>query len=898
MEATMRPGAPEAPVPVTPLVTCDAHGVYRVDPDSLAWLREQKAPLGVLACAGKYRTGKSYLMNRLCGAPRGTGFHVGETVQACTKGIWLHRKVLQGEHCAYVAIDTEGIDALDAENGHDVRIFTLGLLLSSLFLYNSVGAIDESSLQTLALMAKVSECVRVTADSSASIGELAPYFPHFMWVLRDFTLRLEDRRGAALSDAAYLEDALGEREGASAERGAVRAHLREAFPRRSLFTLPRPAADEHLQKLESTPRHAHPAFSAKLLALRGVVAGSIRPVEADGATLTGPMLAALCEHLVAGIDAATGRVPVIRDAWSLMSEVRARESKDAAVAAMRLAVASAPVRSAAALRAALEHERARLLAAFDAEQLQSEPALRGALEAELGAAVAEAAAHAHARVADRVAARVGEVRDRLAAALDLEEAEALLTRLCEAAEDEWGDDAEALEAWRGAAFRRMAWEWLPSLLARARAATASVAAEARAAEQRARALLAEAEVARGRHSGQLEEARGAGRVDVARLEEQLTFAERALGEGRECAAALAAERRELVSQLERLGATGGEREAAGGQGGDGAGDAPVPVPVAVAVAVAGERVGGEGQGEVEGAADGQGAEEATDEAGAKADGADRVSALERELKEARERQCVVEAEVAELSAIRTALLGQVRDARRHDEQQAARWSAELQVVAGENERVVTESKARAQREVAEARRELRDHLDEARRVAAEGATLRLTCAALDARVEEMELSFAREQTHSGTSDERARANYTELQDRLVGMHRAALEEARAREAAQRGEQERRSRELVELHARCSTALVEAEQARSENQDLKRKAVCAGDRDRDLKRATQQHAEAQARDAKAQVELRELRLRREEAVREREELRAQLLDRERALAMATRELQLERARLRV
>jgi len=461
---------------------------------------------------------------------------------------------------------------------------------------------------------------------------------------------------------------------------------------------------------------------------------------------------------------------------------------------------------------------------------------------------------------------VGEVRDRLAAARDLEEAEALLGRLCEAAEAEWGDDAEALEAWRGAAFRRLAWEWLPALLARGRAATAAAVAEARAAEQRARALLEEAEVARGRHAGQLEEARGAGRVDVARLGQQLAYAEQAAAEGRARGEGLEAERDELAARLE-LGVTLAREEGAG--------------------------AGGEAAAEADAEAEAEGAAE---------DGeADAPRELDRatveELDEARDRHRAAEAELAEQSARCASLLGQVEAARRLDEQQATRWSAELQAVAGENERVMGEARARAQREVVEAQRELRAHLEEARRVAAEGTALRLTCAALDARVEEMERSFARERAHGGASDERARANYAELQDRLVGMHRTALEEARVREAAQRGEQERRSREVVELHARYSAALVEVEQARSMHQELKRKAVSAGDCERDLKRVTRQHADAQARDAKTQVELRELRLRREETAREREELRAQLLDRERALAMATRELQLERARLR-
>ena len=40
-------------------------------------------------------------------------------------------------------VDSEGIGGLDEDNNHDVRIFSLALLLSSYFIYNSVGSIDE-----------------------------------------------------------------------------------------------------------------------------------------------------------------------------------------------------------------------------------------------------------------------------------------------------------------------------------------------------------------------------------------------------------------------------------------------------------------------------------------------------------------------------------------------------------------------------------------------------------------------------------------------------------------------------------------------------------------------------------------------------------------------------------
>ena len=82
------------------------------------------------------------MLNCLC--DNENGFKVGDTVQACTKGIWVYKTPLvKNEDKIVIVMDTEGIDALDADDNHDVRIFTLALLLSSSFIYNSSGPIDD-----------------------------------------------------------------------------------------------------------------------------------------------------------------------------------------------------------------------------------------------------------------------------------------------------------------------------------------------------------------------------------------------------------------------------------------------------------------------------------------------------------------------------------------------------------------------------------------------------------------------------------------------------------------------------------------------------------------------------------------------------------------------------------
>ena len=46
-------------------------------------------------------------------------------------------------------VDTEGSDSLEKDYDNDTKIFMMALLLSSYFIYNSVGSIDERALSEL-----------------------------------------------------------------------------------------------------------------------------------------------------------------------------------------------------------------------------------------------------------------------------------------------------------------------------------------------------------------------------------------------------------------------------------------------------------------------------------------------------------------------------------------------------------------------------------------------------------------------------------------------------------------------------------------------------------------------------------------------------------------------------
>lgn len=99
-------------------------------------------------------------------------------------------------------IDTEGFGGMDENANHDSRIFLFSLLLSSYFIYNSVGSIDENALNTLNLIINLAKDIQTKTNGKS--GEDTSSFPAFLWIVRDFTLMLQDKNGNKINSNEYL----------------------------------------------------------------------------------------------------------------------------------------------------------------------------------------------------------------------------------------------------------------------------------------------------------------------------------------------------------------------------------------------------------------------------------------------------------------------------------------------------------------------------------------------------------------------------------------------------------------------------------------------------------------------------------------------------------------------
>lgn len=95
-------------------------------------------------------------------------------------------------------MDTEGLGSLEEGENTDLKIFLMSTLISSLMLYNSMGNIDEKAVQGLGLVVNLSKMLQKN-NSKADSHEIVNCFPSFMWIVRDFSLRLENEKGEPMN---------------------------------------------------------------------------------------------------------------------------------------------------------------------------------------------------------------------------------------------------------------------------------------------------------------------------------------------------------------------------------------------------------------------------------------------------------------------------------------------------------------------------------------------------------------------------------------------------------------------------------------------------------------------------------------------------------------------------
>jgi hypothetical protein len=158
-----------------PLISYDDDASrFFIPPQAQQLLNGLRGAVSIVTMCGRARQGKSSLLNQMVSSlgnqtvTNSNGFKVGagslwrscaparrRTVHAlpqvsaahhsCTKGLWvwdtpLVQRDAAGQHYSLLLVDCEGVDAFDQGDQHSAKIFSLAVLMSSLFVYNQARA--------------------------------------------------------------------------------------------------------------------------------------------------------------------------------------------------------------------------------------------------------------------------------------------------------------------------------------------------------------------------------------------------------------------------------------------------------------------------------------------------------------------------------------------------------------------------------------------------------------------------------------------------------------------------------------------------------------------------------------------------------------------------------------
>jgi len=304
-------------------------------------------PVCVVSIAGPCRKGKSYILSKAF--DQGEVFPLGHELDPETMGIWMwivpeKRKDASGQEFTVVLLDSEGIDAVTSEGSDDHCIFTLTILLASVFIYNSAGVPTRTDLDGLHHIAKLSQLIQLRSTNElSSIGSeededsllLSKSFPTFIWLLRDVVLTLPKE---CYNVKDYFLNTVFKQTGEKNKKSKeIAQSILTHFPEFYAFKLRPPSSDpevvSNLSKRESS-NEVSKSFLWGIDGFKQVLNSKLAPKRSINEVefVTGEGLAELVTSYVIQLNN-SGTVVNVKNAWDIFVFSKCSRVKAAAVEA-------------------------------------------------------------------------------------------------------------------------------------------------------------------------------------------------------------------------------------------------------------------------------------------------------------------------------------------------------------------------------------------------------------------------------------------------------------------------------------------------------------------------------------------------------------------------------------
>ena len=233
--------------------------------------------------------------------------------------------VLECQDYAIILLDTEGIDAVGASETMAMSMLTLTTLLSSFLIYNSKKVPQKVDLNKMRCFSQLSASLLFQCGESVGKKVKRELFPHFLWLLRDVSLKMTDREGKEVAPTKYLHTRVLASE--SGELTDLGKSLVSVFPSMECTTLPIPSTKRDIIRgIVEQQDKLKPAFNAAVDALIQQILQKVAPKRAvDGtATVNGKALAALAGGYVEAVNK-PGALPDLDQGWQAVVRLELNE---------------------------------------------------------------------------------------------------------------------------------------------------------------------------------------------------------------------------------------------------------------------------------------------------------------------------------------------------------------------------------------------------------------------------------------------------------------------------------------------------------------------------------------------------------------------------------------------
>ena len=273
--------------------------------------------IGIISLLGQYNSidDKYYLLNKILSD--------NEEIELLdnknnTEGILFYSKPLitknnfcEEEFPCFV-IDKIYYDVnLDDNNDgsrHDNQIFLIIILISSLFIFNSIDSIDETALANLDIILKLIKTIKIKSTLEEENGtELSEFLPTLIWVLQNSNLKLEDKNGNTLTEKQYLEKELELINGSTdsiEEKNRITTMIKNYFPERDCFIMMNPYSIQ-----DDKDNNILEKYTEQITVLKNKVIKKAKPKTFYNNFITGNMLIELIDSILNSIN--DGGVPVL-----------------------------------------------------------------------------------------------------------------------------------------------------------------------------------------------------------------------------------------------------------------------------------------------------------------------------------------------------------------------------------------------------------------------------------------------------------------------------------------------------------------------------------------------------------------------------------------------------------